>query len=284
MGTPIALLIRNEEKKSSDYEPAEGRLPARARRLDLPREVRRARLEGRRALLGPGDRNARGRGRDCEEDPRRAAGSRSSGYTLEIAGVRAQRVDPAEIERNPARAPDPEAAALMVRKIEEAKAAGDSVGGIVEVVAARLPRRSRGSRVRQAGSPPRARPHVRGRSARGGDRSGFRGHADARLDLQRRALRRGGADADAHQQRGRHRRGISTGSDIVVRAAIRPPASISLPQRTVDARGNPATIEIGGRHDPCIVPRAVPVLEAMVALVLADCLLVQEAYERGGAR
>jgi chorismate synthase len=78
--------------------------------------------------------------------------------------------------------------------------------------------------------------------------------------------------------------GISTGGDIVVRVAIRPPASISLPQRAVDARGNPATIEIGGRHDPCIVPRAIPVLEAMVALVLADCLLVQEAYERAGSR
>jgi chorismate synthase len=75
--------------------------------------------------------------------------------------------------------------------------------------------------------------------------------------------------------------GISTGEDIVVRAAFRPPASISLPQTTVDSRGNPAAVEVGGRHDPCIVPRAVPVLEAMVALVLADCLLVQEALTAG---
>jgi len=74
--------------------------------------------------------------------------------------------------------------------------------------------------------------------------------------------------------------GISTGEDIVVRAAIRPPASISLPQKTVDASGSRSTIEIGGRHDPCIVPRAVPVLEAMTALVLADCILLQEARLR----
>jgi chorismate synthase len=66
--------------------------------------------------------------------------------------------------------------------------------------------------------------------------------------------------------------------DIVVRAALRPPASISLPQRTIDASGASVTVEIGGRHDPCIVPRAVPVLEAMSALVLADCLLMQDAY------
>jgi chorismate synthase len=72
--------------------------------------------------------------------------------------------------------------------------------------------------------------------------------------------------------------GISNGMEIVIRAALRPPASISRPQKTMDDTGSEVTIEIGGRHDPCIVPRAVPVLEAMTALVLADCLLVQDAY------
>jgi chorismate synthase len=77
--------------------------------------------------------------------------------------------------------------------------------------------------------------------------------------------------------------GISNGMDIVVRAAMRPPASIARPQRTVDTGGASVTVEVKGRHDPCIVPRAVPVLEAMVALVLADCLLVQDAYASGHA-
>ncbi len=72
--------------------------------------------------------------------------------------------------------------------------------------------------------------------------------------------------------------GISNGMDIVVRAALRPPASIARPQKTIDVKGSTVTVEIGGRHDPCIVPRAVPVIEAMVALVLADCLLMQSAY------
>ena len=71
--------------------------------------------------------------------------------------------------------------------------------------------------------------------------------------------------------------GISTGERIVVRCAIRPPASIARPQRTVTVRGEPVEIAVEGRHDPCIVPRAVPVLEAMVALVLADRLLAQAA-------
>jgi len=74
--------------------------------------------------------------------------------------------------------------------------------------------------------------------------------------------------------------GISNGAPLVVRCAIRPPASISLPQRTVNERGEPVQISIGGRHDPCIVPRAVPVLEAMVALVLADRLLAQRSLGR----
>jgi chorismate synthase len=71
--------------------------------------------------------------------------------------------------------------------------------------------------------------------------------------------------------------GISTGERLVVRCAIRPPASIARPQHTVTASGGSVEIAVEGRHDPCIVPRAVPVLEAMVALVLADRLLAQAA-------
>jgi chorismate synthase len=74
--------------------------------------------------------------------------------------------------------------------------------------------------------------------------------------------------------------GISTGGEIVIRAAFRPPASISLPQESVNASGEPVTVEVRGRHDPCIVPRAIPVLEAMTALVIADSLLVQDSRGR----
>ncbi len=74
--------------------------------------------------------------------------------------------------------------------------------------------------------------------------------------------------------------GISNGERLVARCAIRPPASIARPQRTVTERGERTEITVEGRHDPCIVPRAVPVLEAMVALVLADRLLAQAAITR----
>jgi chorismate synthase len=72
--------------------------------------------------------------------------------------------------------------------------------------------------------------------------------------------------------------GISTGQEIVVRVAIKPTPSIHLPQKTIDMRGMERTIEITGRHDPCIVPRVQPVAEAMLALTLLDAMLEQMKY------
>jgi len=72
--------------------------------------------------------------------------------------------------------------------------------------------------------------------------------------------------------------GISSGQDIVVRIAVKPTSSIAKLQQTQDIHGNSVEISVGGRHDPCIVPRIVPVAEAMLALVLMDCMLEQVKY------
>jgi chorismate synthase len=72
--------------------------------------------------------------------------------------------------------------------------------------------------------------------------------------------------------------GISSGQDIVVRIAVKPTPSIAKPQRTIDIHGHDAGISVKGRHDPCIVPRIIPVAEAMLALVLVDCWLEQAKY------
>jgi chorismate synthase len=74
--------------------------------------------------------------------------------------------------------------------------------------------------------------------------------------------------------------GISNGSPVVFRVAFKPPATIGLPQQTVDYRGRPVTLEARGRHDPCVVPRAVPIVEAMAALVIGDLLLRQHGRSR----
>jgi chorismate synthase len=73
--------------------------------------------------------------------------------------------------------------------------------------------------------------------------------------------------------------GISTGEPIVCRIAVKPPSSIALPQKTVDAQGQERDFAITGRHDPCLCPRVVPVAEAMTCLALADALLCQSAIE-----
>jgi len=74
--------------------------------------------------------------------------------------------------------------------------------------------------------------------------------------------------------------GISSGQDIIVRIAVKPTPSIAKIQQTRDILGNPVEISVGGRHDPCIVPRIVPVAEAMLALVLMDCVMEQKKYRK----
>ena len=207
-----------------------------------------------------------------------AHGCTVMGYTREIDGVRAAVVEPDQIERNPARCPDPAAAALMIERIERAKADGDSVGGIVEVVAAGCPpglgdpvfdklEALLSHAIMSVGA-------VRGVEIGAGFAAArMRGSTyndEPFLEAGRMRTRTNNAGGIAG--------GISNGMDIVIRAVLRPPASISRPQTTIDAAGAPVTVQIEGRHDPCIVPRAVPVLEAMTALVLADCLLVHGAY------
>jgi chorismate synthase len=279
-GTPIAILVRNEGQRSADYEQL--REAIRPGHADFAYQAK----YGIRDWRGGGRASAR------ETAARVAAGAVARrilaeagvavhGWALEIAGVRAGSVDLAEVERNPVRSPDAAVVPRMIERIEEAKAAGDSVGGIVEVIAAGCPaglgdpvfdklEALIAHAVMSVGA-------VRGVEVGAGfDSARMRGSqyndepwmADGRVRF--RSNRAGGIVG-----------GISTGEDIVVRCAVRPPASIARGQRTVNERGEAVELAIAGRHDPCIVPRAVPVLEAMVALVLADRLLAQRAL-RGG--
>ncbi len=279
-GTPIGIIIRNEAQRSADYEKLKDVLrPGHADAAYLAKY-------GRRDWRGGGRASAR------ETAARVAAGAVAKkilslrgvsilGYSLEIAGVRARRVEPSEIEKNPARCPDPDQAAAMIAKIEEAKAAGDSVGGMVEVVASGCPA-GLGDPVFDKLEALIAHAFLSVGGVRGVE-VGVGFEAARLLGSQYNdepfALEVGeGRVRSRTNSAGGISGGISTGEDIVVRAALRPPASISRAQRTVDVRGEQRSLSIGGRHDPCIVPRAVPVLEAMLAITLADCLLLQESY------
>jgi chorismate synthase len=101
---------------------------------------------------------------------------------------------------------------------------------------------------------------------------------------------RGSAHNDVFIKKGKHlgtqtnysggvQGGISNGEPIIFRVAFKPPATISLPQKTVDFEGKATILEAKGRHDPCVVPRAVPIVESMAALVVADLALRQKMRE-----
>ena len=276
MGTPIGLLIRNEDIKSSDYN-------------NLKDLVRPGHADWTyRAKYGVRDWRGSGRASGRETAARVAAGAVARkilaargatvlGYAVEIAGIRARSMDPAEIERNMVRCPDAAAAALMIQKIEEARAADDSVGGVIEVTAHGCP----------AGLGDPVFDKLEALLAHAIMSVGAIRGVEIGVGFGATGLRGSVFNDEPYTENGRFRTrtnnaggiagGISNGEDIVLRAAVRPPASIARPQSTVDTSGGATTVEVKGRHDPCIVPRAVPVLEAMTALVLADCMLVQES-------
>lgn len=199
------------------------------------------------------------------------------GFVREIAGIAITGFDERAIEGDPLRCPDPTASAAMAEAIDRAREAGDSVGGIVEVRARGVPA--------GWGDPVFGKLDARLAAAlmsigavKGveiGD-----GFALARL--------RGSESNDAIRPEGfvtnRHGGvlgGITSGAELVVRAAVKPTPSISLPQTTIDRFGEPRTVEVKGRHDPCICPRLVPVAEAMACLVLVDAMLRQRSLASG---
>jgi len=249
-GAPVALIIRNEDVKSEDYDKL--RDVFRPGHADFP------------YLAKYGVRDHRGGGRSSgrETVARVAAGAvalkilMGSGITIksrimEIHG----KSDPRQMEE----------------EILAAKAAGDSVGGIVEVSA--------------QGCPPGLGDPVFGKldAAIASAMMGIGavkgvGIGDGFAVAQKFGSENNDpmtGDGFASNHAGGILGGISTGQEIIVRIAVKPTASIAKVQKTRDTRGNIVDISVGGRHDPCIVPRIVPVAEAMLALVLLDALLEQ---------
>lgn len=187
-------------------------------------------------------------------------------YTLQAGGVICDRVELEEIENNPMRACDPEAAAEMVKVVAEARARGDSVGGILECRVTGVPPglgepvfdRLDADLAKAMLSIPAIKGVEFGAGFAAAEMTG-REHNDE--------LTPGGF---ASNNAGGVLGGISTGQEIVLRVVLKPTSSISQPQQTVNTRGEPVTIQTKGRHDPCLCPRAVPIIEAMTAIVLED--------------
>jgi chorismate synthase len=276
-GAPISMVVFNSDAKSSHYENIKDLY--RPGHADYTWDAK----YGFRDWRGGGRSSARETiGRVAGGAVARlllaTAGVRIVAYTLQLGDLRAQVIDEAEIERNMMRCPDPAVAARMIERVDEARRSLDSLGGVVEVRARGVPP-GLGEPVfdklqADIGKAMFSIPAIKGvEFGEGFGVAGLRGsqHNDPFL------RRDDGSIGTATNHHGGILGGISTGEEIVVRLAAKPPASIARPQQTVDREGNPATIEVRGRHDPTVLPRLVPIAEAMLALVLADHLLRQRS-------
>ena len=272
-GTPISLMIENEDQRSKDYSDiAAAYRPGHA---DYTYDAK----YGFRDWRGGGRSSAR------ETAARVAAGAvarliipevRIRAYLVELGGDAIDRsaIELDEIEKNPFNCPDPAAAERWAQQLEEARKAGSSLGAVVECVAEGVPP-GWGAPVYAKLDAELAAALMSINAAKGveiGD-----GFAAARLRGEENAdaMRAGPAFLSNHA--GGILGGISSGQPVVVRVAFKPTSSILTPVPTIDREGNETEIVTKGRHDPCVGIRGAPVVEAMMALVLADQKLLHRA-------
>jgi chorismate synthase len=272
-GTPVSLLIRNEDQRSKDYGGIKDLY--RPGHADYTYDAK----YGLRDYRGGGRSSAR------ETACRVAAGAIARkvlgpgvvirGYLVQVGrdAVARERFDPDEPSRNPFWCPDATAAARWEEQLLEVRKSGSSVGAVVEVVASGVPP-GLGEPVYDKLDADLAKAMMSINAVKGveiGDgfaAAGLRGEENAD------EMRRGNDGPRFLSNRaGGILGGISSGQDIVVRFAVKPTSSILTPRRTIDRHGNETEIVTKGRHDPCVGIRAVPVGEAMMACVLADHLL-----------
>ncbi len=276
-GTPIALLIENTDQRSRDYDEVAARF--RPGHADLTYELK----YGIRDWRGGGRASAR------ETAMRVAAGAiarkvlgegvviRGALVQLGPHGIDRGRFDWAETGRNPFFCPDPLAAAAWETYLGAVRKAGSSVGAVIEVVAEGVPP-GLGAPIYAKLDADLAQALMSINAVKGveiGD-----GFAAAALSGEQNADEMRMADGQVRftsNHAGGILGGIATGQPIVARFAVKPTSSILTPRQSVDRSGREVDVTTKGRHDPCVGIRAVPVGEAMMALVLADHLLRHRA-------
>ncbi len=271
-GTPISLVVWNKDAHSKSYDhlkdifrPGHGDITYLAKY-----GIRDHRGGGRASARETVGRVAAGA---VARKLIAAAGMTVEAFTIALGGVEAARRDAAAAAENRFRCPDAEAAARMEARVEEVKRAGDSLGGVVEVVASGMPP-GLGEPVFDKLDAELARAMMGIGAVKGVEiGAGFAAAASTGSQNNDPIT----PDGFAGNNAGGILAGISSGQDIVVRAAVKPIPSIAMEQETVTTSGEVRKIRIGGRHDISAIPRILPVCEAMVALVLADHLLRQRA-------
>ena len=279
-GTPIALVIANDDQRSGDYE--EMRTKYRPSHADYTYEAKY------------GLRDHRGGGRaSARETAARVAAGAVARVMLERHGIEAlawvsqvgeldHAADPAAvtreaIEATPVRCPDADTAWRMIQAIEAARKDGDSLGGVVTAVARGVPP-GLGEPVFDKLDADLAKAMLSLPAAKGFEiGSGFAGTRLRGSEHNDLFYRDGERVRTRTNRSGGVQGGISNGEDVIVRVAFKPTATVLKPQPTVDQDGSETVLEPRGRHDPCVLPRAAPIVEAALLLVLADHWLRQRA-------
>ena len=300
-GTSIAILIRNVDQRTRDY--SEIREKYRPGHADYTYDAK----YGRRDYRGGGRASARetavrvAAGVVAKRIIASAFGGRVVGYVRQVGDIVVDVPDPAVVTRdqveklpdgspNIVRCPDPTRAAEMVALIEKLREARDSIGGVAEIVAVGVPA-GLGEPVFDKLKADLAKALFSLPAVLGVEYGVGFGCARLRGSENNDLFRPAGAaagPADPRVVTGTNRHGgmlggISSGMPVVLRAAVKPTSSLPREQATVTTAGEPTTIRTRGRHDPCLLPRFVPMAEAMVAIVLADHWLRWRATRGAGA-
>jgi chorismate synthase len=279
LGTPIAFLIRNTDARPQDYDHLKDTY--RPGHADLTWEqkygLRDHRGGGRASARETAVRVAAGA---IARQLLAASGIRVSAWVSGVGDVRLAKphteLDLATVWNSDVRCPDGDAAARMTALIEKVRAEGDSVGGLVSCVATGVPA--------GLGEPVFDKLHADLGKAMLGINAvkGFQVGSGFAAAIMRGSAHNDpygiGSEGEVHigsNRSGGVQGGISNGEDIVFDVAFKPASTLMREQASVDRAGRPVILEGKGRHDPCVVPRAVPVVEAMACLVLADHLLRQ---------
>jgi len=281
LGTPISLWVKNEDARSEAYtEMATKFRPSHADYTYFAKF-------GIRAWPGGGRTSARetiGRvaaGAIAKKLLRERFGVEVLAYVKQVhtilASVNPERVRATQIESNIVRCPDTATAQRMIRRIERARRDGDSVGGIVEGVARGVPP-GWGEPVFDRLEADLGKAMLSLPASKGFDvGSGFDGIRLTGLAHNDPFRMRGGRVRTLTNRSGGIQGGISNGETIYFRVAFKPVATVMHQQKTVDVQFKNTSLQGRGRHDPCVLPRAVPMVEAMTALVLIDHALRHQA-------
>ncbi|MBM9515070.1 chorismate synthase [Desulfogranum marinum] len=282
LGTPIMLLVHNKDQRPQDYGEM-SKIP-RPSHADFTYQLK----YGTRASSGGGRSSARetiGRvaaGAIAEKWLRESYGTEIVAWVSSVGDIEAPEIDHARISRSDVdatiiRCPHAETAAKMEQRVAEVLEAKDSTGGILTCVCRNVPI-GLGEPIFDKLEARLAQAMLSLPATKGFDiGSGFAGTKMRGSQHNDPFVQKGQRLGTVTNHSGGVQGGISNGEPVLFRVAFKPVATIGMMQDTVDFEGNKVVLEAKGRHDPCVVPRAVPIVESMAALVLMDLALQQRS-------